>query len=270
MSETTLSPSISISMSENFIECYNRALARETEFDKIREDHIGGPVLAPEDAAPSLLQPQSHSSENGKLSWLSAHGEVTRTSSGTYLQRDKDSSPVSVQPFRAIDLLNFSKVNFDPLTETYGLTFYMTYLARWPEYFQKLVDTSGRIIGYIMGKSEGHDENWHGHVTCLSVDRNYRGQGLAGMLMKYLEDISEAKKTYFVDLFVRKSNEPAIRMYKKLGYVVYRTVLGYYSGSVEQGYKDEDAYDMRKAMSRDVERKSVIPLAHPVRPEDLD
>lgn len=35
---------------------------------------------------------------------------------------------------------------------------------------------------------------------------------------------------YFVDLFVRKSNDLAIQLYTKLGYTTYRTVLGYYSG----------------------------------------
>lgn len=28
--------------------------------------------------------------------------------------------------------------------------------------------------------------------------------------------------------------------------------------------------DMRKALSRDVKKKSVIPLTHPVRPEEID
>lgn len=45
------------------------------------------------------------------------------------------------------------------------------------------------------------------------------------------------KKCFFVDLFVRVSNDIAVNMYKKLGYVVYRTVLDYYSGD-----PDEDAY----------------------------
>ena len=57
-------------------------------------------------------------------------------------------------------------------------------------------------------------------------------------MMDMLEEITnEIHKGYFVDLFVRKSNEVAINMYKQLGYVVYRTVIGYYSGMV-----DEDAY----------------------------
>ena len=62
-------------------------------------------------------------------------------------------------------------------------------------------------------------------------------------------------------------------MYKKLGYSIYREVLEYYSGEPPGGQKgetDENAYDMRKALSRDKLKKSVIPLKNPVRPEDVD
>ena len=133
----------------------------------------------------------------------------------------------------------------------------------------------------------------------------YRRQRLAKKLMDDLEDITEkVHKAYFVDLFVRVSNASAIRMYNKVsrqrassaismesvhshethviavlcyvdehpamcavllqfGYSIYRTVLGYYSG-------DENAYDMRKAMSRDKEGKSVIPLTRPIHPHELE
>jgi len=42
-----------------------------------------------------------------------------------------------------------------------------------------------------MGKVEGNGENWHGHVTALTVAPEYRRLGLARRLMKNLEDISE-------------------------------------------------------------------------------
>lgn len=110
-----------------------------------------------------------------------------------------------------------------------------------------------------MGKAEGPGTNWHGHVTALSVAPDYRRLGLAAKLMSGLEEISEKytflnmvlfilpnklclfnrKKAYFVDLFVRVSNTVAINMYKNLGYIIYRTVLEYYSGN-----PDEDAYGM--------------------------
>lgn len=171
----------------------------------------------------------------------------------------------TLRPFTCEDMFKFNNVNFDPLTETYGLNFYTQYLARWPEYFQVAESPSGEIMGYIMGKTEGLRENWHGHVTCLTVSPDYRRLGLAALLMNFLEDVSEKKRAYFVDLFVRVSNKVAINMYTNLGYIIYRTVLEYYSGD-----RDEDAYDMRKALSRDVEKKSVIPFTHPVRLEDVD
>uniref|UniRef100_A0A8R1INH2 N-acetyltransferase domain-containing protein n=1 Tax=Caenorhabditis japonica TaxID=281687 RepID=A0A8R1INH2_CAEJA len=73
------------------------------------------------------------------------------------------------------------------------------------------------------------------------------------------------RNAYFVDLFVRLSNKVAIELYKKLGYVIYRQIVDYYTGE-----RDEDAYDMRKSLSRDPEKKSMIPLTHPVHSRELD
>ena len=116
-----------------------------------------------------------------------------------------------------------------------------------------------------MGKAEGEGEDWHGHVTAVTVAPEFRRIGLAEQMMQMLENVSEKiHDAYYVDLFVRASNQVAIGMYTKFGYTVYRRVLDYYSG-----IQEEDAFDMRKALMRDVERKSIIPLLHPVRPESL-
>ncbi|XP_076904224.1 N-terminal acetyltransferase B complex catalytic subunit NAA20-like [Bidens hawaiensis] len=142
--------------------------------------------------------------------------------------------------------------------------FNMTYLARWPDYFHVAEAPGNRVMGYIMGKVEGQGESWHGHVTAVTVAPEFRRQQLAKKLMNLLEDISEKiDKAYFVDLFVRASNTPAIKMYEKLDYVIYRRVLRYYSG-------EEDGLDMRKALSRDVDKKSIIPLKRPVTPDELE
>jgi len=55
---------------------------------------------------------------------------------------------VSIEEFCCEDLLKYNQVNFDPLTETYGISFYMSYMARWPEYFKKAVSVDGTIVGY--------------------------------------------------------------------------------------------------------------------------
>jgi len=179
----------------------------------------------------------------------------------------------TIRQFCCDDLFKFNNINLDPLTETYGIGFYLQYLARWPEYFLIAESPAGDAMGYIMGKAEGAGENWHGHVTAVTCAPAYRRLGLANRLMDALEEISEKKNCYFVDLFVRVSNSVAINMYNRLGYVVYRTVLDYYSGGgTDDGgtTADEDAYDMRKALSRDVEKKSVIPLTKPVHMNELE
>ncbi len=168
----------------------------------------------------------------------------------------------TTRQFRCEDLFHYNNVNLDPLTETYNLGFYLAYLSKWPEYFTVAEAPSGKLMGYIMGKSEARQNNpldWHGHVTAISVSDEYRRLGLAAELMKCLESISEIKHCHFVDLFVRVSNKVAITMYKNLGYKVFRKIEDYYTGTES----DEDALDMRKSMSRDKEKLSEKPCNDP-------
>ena len=42
-----------------------------------------------------------------------------------------------------------------------------------------------------MGKAEGEDKLWHGHVTALTVSPDFRRMGIAKRLMDHLEEVSE-------------------------------------------------------------------------------
>lgn len=172
----------------------------------------------------------------------------------------------TLRPFRAEDLFKVNNINLDPLTETYNIPFYMMYLCTWPSLQYMCEDPNGRLMGYVIGKAEGDLNLWHGHVSAVTVSPEYRRLGLARLLMDYLELCSGKPNfynAYFVDLFVRVSNSLAISMYHQLGYTIYRRVLDYYSG-------EEDAFDMRKAMSRDIGKKSVVPLTRAIRPDELE
>lgn len=71
-------------------------------------------------------------------------------------------------------------------------------------------------------------------------------------------------KGNFVDLYVRATNYVAVMMYKQLGYVVYRRILGYYGS-------EEDAYDMRKALvNQDPKKRTMIPMSKPCKPSEVD
>lgn len=49
----------------------------------------------------------------------------------------------------------------------------------------------GRMMGYLMGKLEGHKTDWHSHVTAITVSPEYRRLGLAKGMMEVFEKSSD-------------------------------------------------------------------------------
>ncbi|KAF2022269.1 n-acetyltransferas-like protein [Aaosphaeria arxii CBS 175.79] len=186
----------------------------------------------------------------------------------------------TVRPMRPDDLWRITSTNLDYLTETYNISFYLEYLTKWPELCRIIEGPDGEIEGYSKLESSPFpppttpyhpstcpDPNylpWHGHITALTVSPRARRLGHATRLSTSLEEASDANGAWFVDLFVRASNEIAKELYRKMGYSVYRTVANYYNDG-------EDALDMRKPCSRDKDRGCVREdgESHRVNPEDV-
>lgn len=84
----------------------------------------------------------------------------------------------------------------------------------------------------------------------MTVAPGARRLGHATALSAALERSSDADGAWFVDLFVRASNNIAKDLYSKMGYSVYRRVQNYYNDG-------EDALDMRKPCSRDKLKETV-------------
>ncbi|KAL9604850.1 MAG: hypothetical protein Q9219_000298 [cf. Caloplaca sp. 3 TL-2023] len=179
------------------------------------------------------------------------------------------------------DISKLNLCNLDPLTENYARRFYFEYLAKWPSMFIVAENQKGQIIAYVMGKVEEDPDYikimgdkylpWHGHVTALTVAPQYRQIGLAKRLTAQLDRACEQENAWFMDLFVRVSNKTAINMYKKMGYSVFRRVVGYYSDDPTGKGSSEDAFDMRKSLSRDKHRKYIRADGenHRINPEDI-
>lgn len=150
----------------------------------------------------------------------------------------------TIQPFSVLDCLEYNDINLDILTETFGIGFYGKYIAKWPDFCISMLNNSGSVFAYLIGKVEGDKHNeatkdWHGHVSAVTVAPKARRQGIARYLMDYLETVSADRyNAFFVDLFVRSKNAIAINMYRQLGYDVYRTVHKYYSKSEKENAED--------------------------------
>lgn len=173
----------------------------------------------------------------------------------------------SLQPFEPSDLFQSQNINLDPFTENFPLYFYLEYLIFHPNYFFKSTETTSyegesstknkRISGYIMGKVEGSQE-YHSHISAVTVDKEYRRIKISSdVLLDCFRNISDyISKVKFIDLFVKCDNDLALKLYEKLGYKVYRRVVGYYDFNGLQNLKRRDddkldAFDMRFSLGRD-------------------
>lgn len=178
----------------------------------------------------------------------------------------------SIKPFRMNDLFELNSVNLDTFTENFNLLFYSQYLCEWPSLFFKSVEPTScessfgpEISGFMMGKTEGQlsKKEWHTHITAVTISRDYRRIGLASDLCLHLEQTTAVPpyETLFVDLFVKVTNNVARLLYEKLGYSIYRRVIGYYGSRYpeDRNHINDtiDAFDMRKALPRDSKRETV-------------
>ena len=124
-------------------------------------------------------------------------------------------------------------------------------MASHPQLPQVAVDEmTGKIVGYVLGKMEDEDltdqemasgkKMPHGHITSISVLRDYRKLGIATKLMRACHHaMKTVYKAKYCSLHVRVTNRAA--------FTLYHDVLGYeISSTANQYYADnEDAYDMK-------------------------
>ena len=75
---------------------------------------------------------------------------------GAFTNAISSQNMANFRRFRPEDLNKLSKCNLDPFTETYELSFYLQYYAKWPSLFQVAEDQDGNIIGYSASQLQLH------------------------------------------------------------------------------------------------------------------
>lgn len=103
-----------------------------------------------------------------------------------------------------------------------------------PVFYGLVDEVDGEILGYL-AMNVVLDE---ASVDDIAIKKEHRKQGLAKKMLSLAENELKARGVNKIFLEVRRFNEPAIKLYETLGFVVIAERLKYYG--------DEDALIMQK------------------------
>lgn len=140
-----------------------------------------------------------------------------------------------VRGFRSDDLNRVMEINFECLPENYSSFFYRDLHRRFPETFL-VAEEDSAIRGYIMCRIERGLSKLRNfrpvrqcHIVSIAVGGAYRRQGIATKLV--LKAVRNARSEYNASecfLEVRVGNNPAIKLYEKMGFSKVKRNFGYY------------------------------------------
>lgn len=93
-------------------------------------------------------------------------------------------------------------------------------------------EADGEIAGYcdLQIKFENAD------LALIAVAPEYRRSGIAQEMLDFMIDLAVRAECEIISLEVRKSNEPAIRLYEKNGFIQANIRKNYYSDNHEDAY----------------------------------
>jgi len=152
-----------------------------------------------------------------------------------------------IRKFQRDDLSRVMYINTTCLPENYSPYFFMTIHEKFPETFL-VAEDKGEVVGYIMCRIEIGFSNLKrleltrkGHIVSIAVLPEHRKKGIgSSLIVDAMKKMVEYKATECY-LEVRVSNTPAINLYSKLGFMIVKTMKGYYADG-------EDAYVMARKL----------------------
>lgn len=155
--------------------------------------------------------------------------------------------------FKPEDLQSVMSINLKCLPENYSSQFFIELYESFPKTFI-VAEAAAQIIGYIMCRIETGISEFKrpifgiarkGHIVSIAVLPEYRRQGVGKeVINQATRGMAEYGATECY-LEVRTTNEPAVNLYKKLGFEIVRRISGYY-------YDGADAY----VLARKLEKRS--------------
>ena len=121
---------------------------------------------------------------------------------------------VTVRPMRAEDTAQVAAIEKETFTQPWTQEGFLESLELDYCIYVVAVAEDETVLGYS-GLRRSFEE---ADVTNMAVASEARGKGIGEMLLRALMEMGREQGIERYTLEVRKSNEPAIRMYHKLGY----------------------------------------------------
>lgn len=176
--------------------------------------------------------------------------------------KSKDFQGFKFRHWKFGDIPEIIRVNRRCLPENYSRR---TFLGLWNKYKELLFlcfdEEQDSSVAYIIVKIDrgpsffDEKEVLKGHIFSLAVLPEYRRRGIASALLSLSLREIENKNGKETFLEVRKSNKPAISLYKKFNFSIVGTVPGYYADgetSWIMAVRTENCKKKRKEMIKKV------------------
>ena len=147
--------------------------------------------------------------------------------------RDAGAAParahnVNVREMRPADLPQVIAIERDTYPTPWSRAMFLGELARRGSTGLVAIEAR-RVLGYLMASQ--YAEVWH--VLNVSVHRMRRGERIGARLLEALFSRAEGRADCGFTLEVRVSNEPAIRLYRRMGFTEHGVRPHYYSDNGE-------------------------------------
>lgn len=148
---------------------------------------------------------------------------------------------VSTRPASEDDLQQVEKIEGYSNRPPWSKAAFQAELSKKFSHFWVLTDdeTDESVHAYVVFSLPGDQV----HIQTLGVERQCRRQGYAKKIIRDVVNFAMRNHAVSVALEVRKGNDPAIKLYQSLGFVVVHTR--------KNGYPDgEDAFSMELRLDR--------------------
>ncbi len=143
-----------------------------------------------------------------------------------------------IRKMTLLDLEDVYAIECEAFSDPWDKDFLAKELTENPFARYYVVEEDGKVIGYG-GIWVTFDSS---QVTNIAVKKEYRHKGYGQNLLDQLINTAENEFCEYLTLEVRVSNQPAIDLYEKNGFLTVNIKKGYYTDNYE------DAYYMVKAL----------------------